>query len=119
GGDVRNIGTLPGLAALTRRVVRRATTVIAVSDYLRRELETKLPEARGKTEVVSSGVDLVRFSPSGESQPGNGGANFVAVGSLTQRKNVVRLADAFARLGRGTLTFVGDGPLRPRLEGRP
>ena len=30
-----------------------------------------------------------------------------------------RLADAFALLGRGSLTFVGDGPLRARLEGRP
>ena len=63
GRDVRNVGSLPGVAALTRRVVRRATTVIAVSDYLRRELETKLPEARGKTEVVDSGVDLERFAP--------------------------------------------------------
>src|SRR5262249_55193869 len=26
---------------------------------------------------------------------------------------------AFARLGKGTLTFVGDGPLRAQLEGRP
>ncbi len=57
GRDVRNIGAIPGIAALTRRVVERATTVIAVSDYLRRELELKLPEARGKTEVVDSGVD--------------------------------------------------------------
>ena len=40
------------------------------------------------------------------------------VGSLTERKNVVRLADAFAALGRGSLTYVGDGPLRPQLEGR-
>jgi glycosyltransferase involved in cell wall biosynthesis len=31
---------------------------------------------------------------------------------------VVRLADAFARLGRGRLAFVGDGPLRAELEGR-
>ena len=38
-------------AALTRRVVRGRATVIAVSDYLRRELELKLPEARGKTVV--------------------------------------------------------------------
>ena len=44
GRDVRNVGTLPGVAALTRRVVRRAQTVIAVSDYLRRELEVKVPE---------------------------------------------------------------------------
>src|ERR1700742_3553206 len=44
GRDVRNVGALPGVAALTRRVVERASTVIAVSDYLRRELETKVPE---------------------------------------------------------------------------
>ena len=36
--------------------------MIAVSDYLRRELEAKVPEARGKTEVVDSGVDLERFT---------------------------------------------------------
>src|SRR6185295_8406356 len=34
GRDVRNIGAIPGVAALTARVVRRASTVIAVSDYL-------------------------------------------------------------------------------------
>ena len=43
---------------------------------------------------------------------------FACVGSLIERKNVLRLADAFATLGRGRLLFVGDGPLRPRLEGR-
>jgi glycosyltransferase involved in cell wall biosynthesis len=37
---------------------------------------------------------------------------------LTERKNVVRLANAFGRLGEGTLTFVGDGPLRAELGGR-
>jgi glycosyltransferase involved in cell wall biosynthesis len=40
------------------------------------------------------------------------------VGSLIERKNVVRLADAFAQLGSGRLVFVGDGPLRGELEGR-
>ena len=49
---------------------------------------------------------------------GDGAPSFVCVGSLSERKNVVRLADAFARLEGGSLTFVGDGPLRPRLEGR-
>jgi glycosyltransferase involved in cell wall biosynthesis len=121
GRDVRNVGAIPGIATLTRRVVRRASAVIAVSDYLRRELETKLPEARGKTEVVDSGVDLERFNPRGGEDVllETDGPRFVAVGSLTERKNVVRLADAFATLGRGTLTFVGDGPLRSALEGRP
>jgi glycosyltransferase involved in cell wall biosynthesis len=116
GRDVRNIGSVPGIAAATRLVVRRAATVVCVSDYLRRELETKLPEARGKTEVVSSGVDRERFrlAPAPAGPP-----RFLCVGSLDERKNVVRLADAFARLGEGELTFAGDGPARTRLEGRP
>jgi len=117
GRDVRNIGSVPGVAHLTRRVVGRASTVIAVSEYLKRELEERLPEARGKTEVVDSGVDLERFTavaPAAELES----PAFVHVGSLTARKNVVRLADAFGRLGRGSLTFVGDGPLRSELEGR-
>jgi len=117
GRDVRNIGSIPGIASLTRRVVRRAAAVVAVSEYLRHELEERLPEARGKTEVIDSGVDLERFrdvSPVDElASPA-----FLHLGSLTERKNVVRLADAFERLGRGSLTFVGDGPLRPSLEGR-
>ena len=115
GQDVANIGTRVGVRSVTRQVVRRAAAVVAVSDWLRVELEEKVPEARGKVEVVDCGVDLERFRPS----PAPGGAPaFVCVGSLSERKNVVRLADAFARFGEGTLTFVGDGPLRAQLEGR-
>jgi glycosyltransferase involved in cell wall biosynthesis len=115
GRDVRNVGTIPGVAAATRLVVRRAATVIAVSDYLRRELEAKIPGARGKVEVIDSGVDLDRFRvrPAPE-----GPTAYLCVGSLTERKNVLRLARSFERLGEGTLTFVGDGPLRPELAGR-
>jgi glycosyltransferase involved in cell wall biosynthesis len=115
GRDVRNVGTIPGVAAATALVVRRAAAVICVSDYLRVELETKLPEAHGKVEVVSSGVDRDRFavSPAPPGPPG-----FLCVGALDERKNVIRLADAFSRLEEGTLTFAGDGPLRSRLEGR-
>jgi glycosyltransferase involved in cell wall biosynthesis len=115
GRDVRNVGAIPGIAAATRFAVRRAAEVIAVSDYLRRELEAKIPEARGKTSVVSSGVDLERFAPT----PRANGARpaFVSIGSLTARKNGIRLARAFASLGDGTLTFVGDGPLRREVEG--
>ena len=115
GRDVRNVGALPGIAAATGLVVRRAAAVVCVSEYLRRELETKVPAARGKTEVVSSGVDLERF---GLTTPPEGPPRYLCVGALTERKNVVRLADAFARLEEGTLTFAGDGPLRPALEGR-
>jgi glycosyltransferase involved in cell wall biosynthesis len=116
GADVRNVGRVPGLTRATRWVVHRATAVIAVSEYLRRELTAKIPEAAAKTEVVDCGVDLDRFhlQPAPDGPPA-----FLCAGSLTERKNVVRLASAFERLGEGTLTFVGDGPLRPALEGRP
>src|SRR5205085_9363995 len=62
GQDVRNVGAIPGVRAAARFVARLAAALIAVSDYLRRELETKVPEARGKTEVIDSGVDLERFA---------------------------------------------------------
>ncbi|MEJ7568012.1 MAG: glycosyltransferase [Gaiellaceae bacterium] len=117
GQDVANIGSIPGVRVATRLVVRRARAVIAVSDYLRRLLEERVPEARGKTEVIDCGVDLERFEPLPRA-PGEHPA-FLCVGALTERKNVLRLARAFERLGEGTLTFVGDGPLRSQLEGRP
>jgi glycosyltransferase involved in cell wall biosynthesis len=115
GRDVRNIGAIRGVAAATRFVVRRAATVICVSEYLRRELEVRIPEARGKTEAISSGVDLERFAVAPAPE---GPTPFLCLGGLNERKNVVRLADAFASLGEGTLTFAGDGPLRAALEGR-
>src|SRR5215210_84371 len=115
GRDVRNVGALPGVARTTTLVVRRATAIVAVSDYLRRELEMKIPEARGKVEVVDCGVDLERFRV--EPAP-SGATRFVCVGSLNARKNVVRLVDAFGRLDGGTLTFVGDGPLRAAVADR-
>ncbi|HKP19089.1 MAG TPA: glycosyltransferase [Gaiellaceae bacterium] len=116
GQDVANIGRIPGVRPATAYVVRRAAAVIAVSDWLRRQLETKLDAARGNVEVVDSGVDLDLFPvrPAPEGPPA-----FVCVGSLTERKNPLRLAAAFERLGEGALTFVGDGPLRGALEGRP
>jgi glycosyltransferase involved in cell wall biosynthesis len=120
GRDVRNIGAYPGIRAATRLVVRRASAVIAVSEYLRRELELKIPEAVGKTHVVNSGVDLDLWTrPVPGTGHGRNGPVFVCVGSLTERKNVVRLVDAFSEFGRGRLVFVGDGPLRQKLEGRP
>ncbi len=124
GRDVRNIGTVRGVRAVTRFAARRATRVVAVSDYLRRELVSRVPELDGRVEVISAGVDLERFRPrdAGEARQNVGWEGeppfFVCVGSLDERKNVLRLAEAFERLGGGTLAFVGDGPQRERLAGR-
>ena len=117
GQDVANAASNAAIRRATRWLCRRAAAVVAVSGYLRGELERAVPEARGKTEVVDCGVDVERFSVA----PGpDGPPSYVFVGTLTERKNVVRLADAFERLGdeEATLTMVGDGPLRPALSGR-
>src|SRR5438034_133870 len=58
GQDVANIGERFGIASATGWVVRRAAAVVAVSDWLRGLLEEKVPDARGKVEVVDCGVDL-------------------------------------------------------------
>ena len=116
GQDVANLGAVRGVRSATAAVVRRAAAVIAVSDYLRRALEAKVPAAAGKTHVIDCGVDLERFRPT---PPPDGATAYLCVGSLTERKNVLRLAAAFDRLDGGTLTFAGDGPLRPQLAGRP
>jgi glycosyltransferase involved in cell wall biosynthesis len=124
GQDVANVGSIPGVRAATRYVARRAAAVIAVSKWLRAQLEAAVPEAAGKTEVIDCGVDLERFAPRNQGDaraklglPANGTA-FLCLGALSERKNVLRLARAFERRGEGTLTFVGDGPLRTALEGR-
>jgi glycosyltransferase involved in cell wall biosynthesis len=124
GRDVRNIGAVPGLATVTRLVVRSAR-IVAVSDYLRQELVARLPGLAGRVDVIDCGVDLERFrgrdSQELRARLGWEGEPpfYVCVGSLDERKNPVRLAEAFAGLGRGSLAFVGDGPLRGELEGRP
>jgi glycosyltransferase involved in cell wall biosynthesis len=131
GTDVANLQRLP-LRALTRPVVRGAAAVIANSRWLATRLEGHY--AGLACEVCDLGVDLAEFAPGvepavwpagggpgpgpGASPSAGGHPRFLCVGSLVERKNVVGLAEAFARLGRGSLTFVGDGPLRGALEGR-
>ena len=123
GRDVRNIGSMFGIGTLTRATLAHAR-VIAVSDYLRRELVAKLPALEGRIDVIDCGVDLERF----QGQDGEEarrrvgwdgeGPRYLCLGTLDERKNVLRLAEAFERAETGSLAFVGDGPLRAQLEGR-
>ena len=88
------------------------------SRWLAERLTRHIPTAEAKLEIANCGVDLEAFAPRPAADArtelgwdGDGPA-FLCVGSLIDRKNVVRLAEAFERLGRGRLAFVGDGPLR-------
>ena len=124
GQDVANIGRIPGVTAATRWVIGRSSEVIANSQWLAGRLTDRIPAVESKIEVADCGVDLDVFSPRPAAEArrelgwdGEGPA-FLCVGSLIERKNLVRLADAFESLDRGRLAFVGDGPLRGALAGR-
>ncbi|KAA0272481.1 MAG: glycosyltransferase family 4 protein [Acidobacteria bacterium] len=125
GTDVANLGEIRGVRTATARVISRSAAVIANSGWLAERLAAAIPEAAAKTEIADCGIDLEAFTPADAAPAreelgwGGEGPAFLCVGSLIERKNVTGLADAFAALGRGRLAFVGDGPLRPRLEGRP
>ena len=125
GQDVENAVRSALVRHATRITVRRAAGIVAVSRWLRSRLESVVPEARGRVEVIDCGVDLDRFAPADPESARNAiawrpeGTAFVCAGSLTERKNVLRLARAFERRGEGSLAFVGDGALRGALEGRP
>ncbi len=119
GQDVANAERRSAVRAATGLVVRRAAAVIANSRHLANRLEV-LTGVRA--DVVDCGVDLDVFSPEHpavrwpvEAE----GPRFLCAGSLVDRKNVVRLAEAFGTLGGGSLVFVGDGPLRMDLVARP
>ncbi len=118
GRDVRNLQS-PRLRALTATAVQGASALIAVSEYLAGELRSfglRLPPVH----VANMGVDLERFRPAdriaARTRLGLGrGPLVLAVGGLTERKNPLRLLQAFQQV-RSThpdarLAFVGDGPL--------
>ena len=125
GQDVRNIGEIRGVRLATRRVLRGAGGLIVNSRWLADSLLAEIPSVAAEVTIADCGIDLESFSPRpaaearGEVGWDGEGPAFVCVGSLVERKNVIRLADAFAEFGSGRLAFVGDGPLRGRLEGRP
>jgi glycosyltransferase involved in cell wall biosynthesis len=125
GTDVANLGTVRWVRRATASVIHRSAAVIANSRWLAERLAAEIPAAAAKTAIADCGIDLEAFepldaAPARERTGWDGeGPAFLCVGSLIERKNVTALADAFAALGRGRLAFVGDGPLRPRLEGRP
>ena len=110
GGDVENVGRVPLVGSLTRRVIGHARAVICVSQYL----AERLPETPQRLEVIDCGVDTARFRPA--PRPPGEGPRYLIVGGLIERKNHARLMQAFARLGHGSLTVVGSGPLEADLR---
>ena len=127
GTDVRSLTRKDPLAVWSRSAVAHADGVVAVSDYLLRQLETtvRLPEQTPRA-TIHMGIDTSAFypRPRAEARAELGLAPesriIVAVGNITPNKGQYRLLEAGARLlHRGALEqliFVGDGEMRPALE---
>ena len=125
GTDVDNVERSRLAKALTRHATRRASRVIAVSNWLRMRLVAELPELADKVDVVDCGVDMKLFRPRDgrecrvrlgwEGDP----PYFLFVGTLDERKHVLPLVHAFTRIGEGSMAIVGSGPLRDQLWDRP
>ena len=85
------------------RSVERASAVLCISETTARDLAQEVPAALGKSVAVPCGVDGSRFAaarkPASLERP-----YFLSVGTITARKNLDGLLDAFGRLGP-------DGPL--------
>lgn len=115
GSDIFVAPGIPGVAAVTRAMLRRCAHVIAVSRALADATAT-LGIARGSIEVIPDGIDIERFTPG----PAEREPILLFVGSLIKRKGVHDLLEALAlarsELVDARLVIAGDGPERAALE---
>jgi len=124
GSDVHTLPRKsPRLNAVIRWTLRNADLVIAVSEELA-ELCRGLGATRERLRVFPMGVALDRFQQvdrtAAKAELGLPGRWVVCVGGLIPRKRPLLALHAFAALAPKVpdlrLAFVGDGPLRARLE---
>ena len=125
GQDVANLGRIPGVTAATRWVLRRSSAVICNSHWLAVRLTERIPAAGAE----DRGRRLRRRPRGLLAAPGRRGPPGARLGRRGPGLPLRRLADRaqergpprgrLRSLGRGRLAFVGDGPLRAELEGRP
>lgn len=98
-----------------RRLVERASAVVAVSSAEAGLLRRDFPAASGRVHVIHHGVDSDRLGaavPLAEPWP-----VALVLGRLEPYKRVDRVIDAFHRTSSvGRLVILGDGPDRSRLE---
>jgi glycosyltransferase involved in cell wall biosynthesis len=90
------------LSVLATMAIRRATRIVCVSDYTRRQLVARFPSASERVRVIGEGVDA-RFCPQPEAAIHRFRRRFglvdpyvLFVGTIEPRKNIPRLIEAFS-----------------------
>ncbi len=106
---------MTALLRLSERIaIRRSTTVIAISEFMRRELV----RIRGRHQgilTLSNSVDLDRFRPSNSKRR----IDLLFVGRLSVEKGLDDLLTASRHWPSGLqCTLAGDGPLKTQIQAR-
>jgi glycosyltransferase involved in cell wall biosynthesis len=99
-------------------VLRAVDRLVFVSDYMRREVNRRIPDLDRQRQTVVP--NAIYAPPVHRTARCSDGGDLISIGGLEPRKNhefLIRvLAAARARGSIYTLTIVGDGPLRSSLQ---
>jgi glycosyltransferase involved in cell wall biosynthesis len=120
GADIHHWGRRRWTRGQVTDAGRGAAGMLAVSAALRNDMVALgLPGERIR--IHYTGVDLARFRPVADREAakaalGVSGPLLLSVGALIPRKGHALVIEALARLPRGTLMIVGQGPERAALE---
>ncbi len=106
-----------------RHLIRRADLLIANSAGVAQEVMRDLGVPKSKIRIIPNPCDVAKVQRMA-SEPGGylpvEGRTIVTVGRLSEEKNHQLLIRAFAQMGPSQnvrLVIIGDGPLRPALQG--
>ncbi|HST35101.1 MAG TPA: glycosyltransferase [Allosphingosinicella sp.] len=112
GSDIHLWGARPAVRTQLIEAGKAAGGLLAVSGALKADMAALgMPDE--KIAVHHTGVDLDRFAPAAGKEQG---ARLIVVGHLIPRKGQDLALRALATLPEASLTLVGDGPERARLE---
>lgn len=105
--------------------LRHANKIVSVSQFCKGQIISKFGVVPSQIHIIRNGVDLDRFAHVATSIDGFAGkrtdVTVLSVGRLVERKGQEMLLRAMrlvlARMPGVRCMIVGDGPLRPKLEG--
>jgi glycosyltransferase involved in cell wall biosynthesis len=119
GSDVRLLDHSALARNLARRVLRKATAITTVSDFLARDLGARLPNFAQRIRTVPMPVDIEKFA-SGKRVPKKSPPLVLYAGNLLESKGVDILLRAYAKLRasdvRCQLKILGEGPATSSLR---
>lgn len=94
-----------------RRILHHADTVVAVSEWERKQLQNDFAV---EAQVIPNGIEIERFSTANPFEHGR--SYLLCVGRLEQYKGVQHAIRAVAELPEYDLLIAGSGPYREHLE---